>query len=192
MAVLERSTASLLSHTERHSLENYHAYGLGFAAELSVLRGDLDAGLRQMRAALDMLLRHRHYVRYWAFLPSFARMTATGGTVADGLAVINEVLESTQRNDHTTYMPESLRIKAELLLSQGDADGAEDYLARSLAMARGQGALSWELRAAISLAWLRDHDGSARELVGSVYRQFTEGFETADLQAARSLLRQTA
>jgi tetratricopeptide (TPR) repeat protein len=192
VTALERSTASLLSHTERHSLENYHAYGLGFAAELSMLRGDLDTALRQMRATLDLLRRHQHFVRYWAFLPSFARMTAIAGKIADGLAIIDEALESTRRNDHTTYMPESLRIKAELLLSQGDAAGAENCLARSLAMAREQGALSWELRAAMSFARLHDHDASARELVGSIYRRFTEGFETADLQAARSLLRQMA
>jgi ATP/maltotriose-dependent transcriptional regulator MalT len=191
LATLERLTTSLLSHTERQALESYHAYGLGFSAELSALRGDLDAGLRQMRAALDMLSQHQHFVRYWAFLPSFARMTAAAGNVADGLATIEEALESTQRNDHTTYMPESLRIKAELLLLQGRITEAKDYLARSLAMARDQGALSWELRGAMSLARLklnRAQAKPARDFVASIYDRFTEGFETADLQAARNLL----
>ena len=192
VATLEQSVANLLRHAERHLLEDYHAYGIGFAAELAVLRGDLDAGLQQMRTALDMLLRHQHYVRYAAFLPGFARMTATAGKVADGLVIIDEALERTQRDDDTTYMPESIRIKGELLLLQGEAADAEDCLMRSLDMARGQGALSWELRAAMSIARLRRHDKSARELLGSVYRQFTEGFATADLQAAKSLLRQLA
>ena len=49
----------------------------------------------------------------------------------------------------------------------------------------------WELRAATSLAraWLdlgrRD---DARELLAPIYRWFTEGFETADLKAAKALL----
>jgi ATP/maltotriose-dependent transcriptional regulator MalT len=192
VASLERSVTSLLSHTERHALENYHAYGLGFAAELSALRGDLDAGLRQMRAALDMLVRHRHHVRYWAFLPNFARMQAAAGNVADGIVTVDEALECTQRNDHTTYMPESLRIRAELSALQGDVAAAEEYLARSLALARKQGAMSWELRAAMSLARLHGHDQSARELVGSLYRRFAEGFETADMRGAKELLEQTA
>ena len=192
VASLERSVTSLLSHTERHALENYHAYGLGFAAELSALRGDLDAGLRQMRAALDMLVRHRHHVRYWAFLPNFARMQAAAGNVADGIVTVDEALECTQRNDHTTYMPESLRIRAELSALQGDVAAAEEYLARSLALARKQGAMSWELRAAMSLARLHGHDQPARELVGSLYRRFAEGFETADMRGAKELLEQTA
>jgi len=190
VAALERSTVSLLTYAERHSLQNYHAYGLGFAAELSVLRGDLDAGMRQMRTALDTLRHHQHHVRYWAFLPSYARMTAAAGNVSDGLVIIDEALESTQRQDHTTYMPETLRIKAELLRSQGDVDGAETCLARSLAMAREEGALSWELRTAMSLARLEQNRAQAepaRDLVASIYQRFTEGFETADLQAARSL-----
>lgn len=192
VAALERSVASLLSHTERYALENYQAYGLGFTAELSVLRGDIDGGLRQMRAALDMLLRHRHYVRYWAFLASFARMQAAAGNVTDGIAIIDEALERTQRNDHTTYMPESLRIRAELSALQGDVAAADEYLVRSLALARRQGAMSWELRAAMSQARLHARDKPARELVGSLYRRFTEGFETADVRIAKELLEQTA
>jgi tetratricopeptide (TPR) repeat protein len=190
-AALEQSVASLLDHTERHALESYHAYGLGFAAELSVLRGDPGGGLRQMRTALDMLLRHRHHVRYWAFLPSFARMQAAVGNVAGGIDAIDEALERTQHSDHTTYMPESLRIRAELSALQGEVAVADEYLARSLALARSQGAMSWELRAAMSLARLHGCDNAALDMVASLYRRFTEGFETGDIRAARELLRPT-
>jgi predicted ATPase len=44
--------------------------------------------------------------------------------------------------------------------------------------------LSWKLRAATSLARLR----RARELLSPLYDRFTEGFETADLKAAKSLV----
>ena len=87
-----------------------------------------------------------------------------------------------------------VRIKGELLLSQ-DAPGAvaaaEDHFRQSLDWARQQGALSWELRAATSLArLLRDQDrvGEARDLLAPIYQRFTEGFGTADLQAAKRLL----
>jgi predicted ATPase len=62
---------------------------------------------------------------------------------------------------------------------------------RSLDWARRQQALSWELRAAISLAELwrgQQRVAEARELLDSVYARFTEGFATADLQHARTLL----
>jgi predicted ATPase len=68
---------------------------------------------------------------------------------------------------------------------------AEDHFRRSLDLARRQGALSWELRTAMSLARSQRHQGrigEARDLLTSVYGRFTEGFGTADLQSAKRLL----
>jgi predicted ATPase len=85
-------------------------------------------------------------------------------------------------------------VKGELLLLQGAPEAAataEDHFRQALDWARRQGALSWELRAATSLARLlrdRDRIGEARDLLSSVYGRFTEGFGTADLQAAKQLL----
>ena len=56
---------------------------------------------------------------------------------------------------------------------------------------RGQGALSWELRATRSLARLvRDqgHLADAMAILQPVYDRFTEGFGTADLKIAKALL----
>ena len=85
-----------------------------------------------------------------------------------------------------------LRIRGELLLLQGgtEAAAAEDHYHQALDWARRQGALSWELRAATSLARLRDHDRSAEAiaLLVPIYNRFSEGFETADLKAAKALI----
>ena len=89
---------------------------------------------------------------------------------------------------------ELLRIKGELLLVQGApgaAAMAEHYFRQALDSARPQGALSWELRAATSLARLWSNQAlsdEARELLTPVYEGFTEGFATADLKAAKALL----
>jgi predicted ATPase len=51
--------------------------------------------------------------------------------------------------------------------------------------------LSWELRAATSLArrWpQQDRTAEARGFLASVYDRFGEGFETADLKVAKALL----
>jgi predicted ATPase len=91
-------------------------------------------------------------------------------------------------------LPESLRIKGELLLLQA-ADGAmaaaEAHFRQALEWARRQGALSWELRPATSLARLVRDRGSPTDAVAilqPVYERFTEGFDTADLKAAKALL----
>jgi len=65
------------------------------------------------------------------------------------------------------------------------------HFRQALDWARRQGALSWELRSATSLAqlWHRQHRTSAAaKLLAPVYRRFTEGFKTADLVAAKTLL----
>ncbi len=61
----------------------------------------------------------------------------------------------------------------------------------SLACARRQSAMSWELRTAMALARFRTQRGAsdlARQTLAAVYDRFTEGFETADLKAAKELL----
>jgi predicted ATPase len=87
-----------------------------------------------------------------------------------------------------------LRIKGELLLLQSGstaAAAAENQFRQALDWAARQGALSWELRAAMSLAGLlRDQGRSAdaKTLLQPVYDRFTEGFDTADLKKAKLLL----
>ena len=68
---------------------------------------------------------------------------------------------------------------------------AEERFRRGLARARRQDVLSLELRCAVSLARLwhgQGRDGEARDLLAPVYRRFTEGFDTAERQAAKGLL----
>ena len=91
-------------------------------------------------------------------------------------------------------MAELVRVRGELLLLQGApgaASAAEHHFRQGLDWARRQGALSWELRAATSLARLlreRDRIGEARDLLAPIYERFTEGFGTADLREAKRLI----
>jgi predicted ATPase len=64
-------------------------------------------------------------------------------------------------------------------------------LLRSVDLARRHRALSWELRTSTSLARLQRDQGriaEARSLLQSVYDRLSEGFETADLKAAKAHL----
>jgi len=68
---------------------------------------------------------------------------------------------------------------------------AEDHFRQALDWARRQGALSWELRAATSLARLLRNQGRPADAIAClqpVFDRFTEGFGTADLIAAKQLL----
>jgi predicted ATPase len=71
------------------------------------------------------------------------------------------------------------------------AERPEDLFRQALDGARRQETLSWELRAATSLArLLRDQGGpaDALALLQPVHDRFTEGFGTVDLNTTKKLL----
>ena len=84
------------------------------------------------------------------------------------------------------------RLRGEALLAgAGTVSEAETVIEQGIAVARRQNAKSWELRAAMSLARLRRQQGRPQEavaLLAPILGWFTEGLDTADLQAARTLL----
>jgi predicted ATPase len=135
---------------------------------------------------------------FMVFPIAFVEGLAATGQVRQAALPIDEALEQSERNEKRYFVAELLRIKGELLLMEGTqlgATAAEDCFVHALDVAREQSAPSWELRAATSLARLwrdRGRTTEARELLSRVYDQFTEGFETADLKTAQTLLGQLA
>jgi predicted ATPase len=78
-----------------------------------------------------------------------------------------------------------------LLQATPDASQAETSFQHALDVARRQQARSLELRAAMSLARLWQHQGKrqqAHQMLAASYDWFTEGFDTPDLQEAKTLL----
>jgi predicted ATPase len=190
----ERSLGRLLDHAKRHAIGRWHAWGHCFEGVLRARRGDFDGGLQLLRTGLDDLRRTRFALFYIKFLADLAEALGESRQPIQGIEAIDEALARSERNDERWCFAELLRIKGELVLKAGAADSenqAERLFTESLDWARRQGALSWELRTATSLAQLRHsakQDGSARELLLPVYEKFSEGFETADLKATKSLL----
>jgi predicted ATPase len=135
----------------------------------------------------------RFQVLHSEFLIDLANGLALSGNITEGLATVDEALSRTERIGELWLVPEILRMKAELLMlkSRSNSADAERHLLRSLDLAREQGALSWELRSATSLALLQRDDGrvnEARDRLTSVYSRFSEGFETAGLIEAKRIL----
>jgi predicted ATPase len=89
------------------------------------------------------------------------------------------------------WRPETIRLRGKLRHQQGDANLAEADFREALELAREMSAQGHELRAATSLARLWGEQGrraEARNLLVPVYGWFTEGFDTADLKDAKTLL----
>jgi predicted ATPase len=114
------------------------------------------------------------------------------GQAEPGLRVVAEAKDLLARNEEHMWEAELGRIEGELLQVQGaSGPDIEACFARAVASTRQQGAKSLELRAASSLARLWRDQGrraEACDLLAPVYGWFTEGFDTADLKDARTLL----
>jgi predicted ATPase/DNA-binding winged helix-turn-helix (wHTH) protein len=194
LAAAESYVAMLLDSSAAHALPIWQAEGNRFRATLLIRNGDFDTGQQLLRAALEQLPEASFQPYFTWFLGELAQGLGRAGQVAQGLDAIEEALARSERNEDRWCVAELLRIKGELLLLQGGSDAAaaaEDHYQQALGLARHQGALSWELRVVTSLARLRrDQNRSAEAvaLLAPLYGRFTEGFETADLKAAKTLI----
>jgi predicted ATPase len=192
LAAAEHYSTMLLDHSTRSALASWRAWGRSFQGALEIQRGDAITGLRLLRAGFDEIGEAGFAVfRLIAILT--AEALGRAGQTADGLAAIEEAIARAELTEEHWATAELVRVRGELLLLQGasGAAAAEDHFRQSLDWSRRQGALSWELRAAMSLARLSHKKGRSADAVAClrpVYDRFTEGFGTADLQRARTLL----
>ena len=196
LAVAELYVRLLLDHSRRHRLVLWHAYGRCHQGLLSIKRGDVATGLGLLRASLDEIggPEFAFFSRLATLMDIRAEALACAGDIDGALDALAETTERVERAEELWIIPEFLRRKGELLMvrgASGDAAVAEDHFRQALDSARQQSALSWELRAATSLARLwtgQNRRTEALALLQPVYDRFTEGFDTADLKAAKALL----
>jgi class 3 adenylate cyclase/DNA-binding response OmpR family regulator/predicted ATPase len=155
--------------------------------------GKLDQGIELLRAGVDGWKQRG--ARLWLpiFLALDAEACIEAGRPDAALKAVEEALRMTKDTGERWAIAEVLRIKARTLQAAGraEAEEIEAVLVESLEIARGQRARCWELRAACDLARLlqgQRRDKQALKLLRSVYDQFTEGFDTTDLRAAKALM----
>jgi predicted ATPase len=192
LAAAEHYVEMLLDNSTRHALTRLGVFGRCYQGMLAIQHGELSNGLRLLRAAFNEPAAAGSAPRMSAFLVSAA--SGHAGQIADGLPAIEEAIIRSEHTEERWLIAELLRVSGELLLLRGTpgaATTAESRFRKALDWAHRQGALSWELRAATSLArlWRTEaRNGEALELLASVYDRFTEGFTTADLKAAKALI----
>ena len=183
----------LLDHTERHPIRLWQIWARCFNGLVIARQGDISAGLEALRGGLEEAGEARFLPRFLLLLGELAACLGKAGEIALGSKPSMTPLHAAKP---ATKAGMSQNCSASgvnwfYCRSGGAAPAAERHFRRALDWARRQDALSWELRAATSLARLwrdRGRTAEARDLLGSVYGRFTEGFDTADLNAAKALL----
>jgi predicted ATPase len=158
--------------------------------EALAMLGQVQEGIAQMR---EGMAAYPAGMRFYSSGPLYflAEAQAKAGQPEEGLTTLAEAFAFVEETDERHWEAELYRLRAELLLMQGDEAEAEASFHKAIEVARRQQAKSWELRAAIGLARLWQEQGrmdEARQMLAEIYGWFTEGFDTPDLQEARALL----
>jgi predicted ATPase/DNA-binding winged helix-turn-helix (wHTH) protein len=188
----ERYIAMFMEQAAANTLDVWRIYGRCFRGMLRIRRGDVAGGLAELGEAITELRRAKFVQYLTAFLLAQAEGLAEAKRVEPALLAIHEALARVEQAKERWCLAEALRIRGELALQIGSQSDAESYFRQALKWAHTQGALSWELRAATSLARLyktQQRPAPGRAVLEPVLETFTEGLDSPDVTWAAALLR---
>ncbi len=169
--------------------ELWRSYGLSWLAETCGRAGQIDEGMAALAEALAIVQKNAEHWWEAELYRLKGELLLRGQAERSGAEHASEALRSEQRSPRRADNESSLRGASGIVDS--NAAEAQSCFQRAIEVARQQSAKSWELRATASLArLLRDTNrrDEARTILAGIYNWFTEGFDTADLQDAKSLL----
>ena len=184
---------ALLTLATTHAFPYWAVAGRVWQGWAGAMLGAGEVGVAQICQALAATEALEHALARPVWLVLLAEAAGHGGHVAEGLEWLAEARTAFEGTGRGDLLAEAYRLQGTLLVRQAGqhAAQAEACFQQALAVARRQQAKSWELRAAMSLSRLWQQQGKRAEahaLLAPVYGWFTEGFDTADLQEARTLL----
>lgn len=159
---------------------------------LMVREGEGGLGLELMKQGLAGW-RALRILQFWPYLASWlVEAYSYAGRYAEGLTLLDELVALVEALGDEFWYAEILRLQGDLLLaSEAPVAAVEAIYQEAIAVANRQSARLLELRATASLARLLEVQGrrtEAETLLAAIYVWFSEGFDTPDLQEARSLL----
>jgi tetratricopeptide (TPR) repeat protein len=177
---------------EEQRIAQWHAITLCANGWALCASGEKEKGLAQIRQVVESF--HGSSQHILLALQADAQLAI--GKPEAALASVAAGLETVEKMGGAPLEAELYRLRGEALLAgAGTVSEAETAIEKAIAVARRQNAKSWELRGAMSLARLRRQQGRPQEaaaLLAPIYAWFTEGLDTADLKAARTLLAEIA
>jgi predicted ATPase/DNA-binding winged helix-turn-helix (wHTH) protein len=190
----ESAVATLVDVATSSNGPFWRLSGRCLEGKLLIKQGKFSEGSALLRAQLDAAEKVEWAIWHPELLGALAEGLAGQGRLAEAMVTVDQALAKADRDGERSFVPELFRIKGGFLLQDtgGRSEAAAEHcFAKALDVAREQGALFWELRAACDLARLRiaqDRPQEARGILAPVYHRFTEGFETVDLKTAKQLL----
>jgi DNA-binding SARP family transcriptional activator/predicted ATPase len=153
-----------------------------------------EAHIVALRAAIEKFTSTGVRLRLPYFLSLLADIYGLAGRPEEGLNIIEDALKQSRSSNDRWWDAELHRQRGQLMFAAGrDEQEVVAALARSASIAHSQQSRMLELRALVSLGRIRTtgpQREETRQALEALYAQFTEGFDTPDLQAAKAHLDQ--
>lgn len=191
-----RAVEAVATVTSRLCVENDIPYYLAWTTFMqgwAMTRQDqLEPGIAQMEQGFANLQAMRTGLRRSYYLALLAEAYGQMGRIDAGLRLLVDAFAYLYEQEELLYEPNLYRVRGELLWQQGASDEVvESCFQDGIKTAQRQEAKLSELRITMSLARLwqsQGRTGDACRLLNNVVGWFSEGLDTADMQAARKLL----
>ncbi len=163
---LAEMAARLKAHGQRFSMPFFDIQGTVFVARAQIASGGAMEGVEAVRGAI----RAAERTSQGAFLPEWLGIMAEGlaesGRWDEALQTLDDAIALAERTDERGFSAELWRLRAgvEAKLDPGEnGTGSEAALRRAMEIARTQGSIMFELRAADDLTRLLAGSGRATE-----------------------------
>ena len=155
LAAAEAAIAALSDWATRMNATLWKTMATCWKGKLLIERGEFAQGIELISQTLEACEQSGWQMGYVQFLGCLAEGLAGLGHLEEAGAKLERAIAWADHKGEGWYQAELVRMKGELMLQQSRAAEAEDCFRTANEIAREQGALSWELRIALSLARLR-------------------------------------
>jgi tetratricopeptide (TPR) repeat protein len=189
--VVQRLVDELGPLAEEKSAGHWIAYVMLMKGALYASTGKPADAVRELTAGFAKWRSMGARVMVPLYMPYLARAHADLGQFDEAWRCIEAAVAAVNETKEKLYEPNIYIVAGDIARMSPRADHVKSaaYYEQALTVACAQQSNGWELRAAIRLAQLwQDRPEVARSLLEPIYGSFDEGFETADLVAARALL----
>jgi class 3 adenylate cyclase/predicted ATPase len=192
-AVVADQANAAIAFCEEHEFVHYLAMALILRGWASADQGEFEKGIAEIQEGMEKKRATGALILESYSLGLMADACIKNRRYEQALdALTQAITKLNEENQERFYAAEIYRLLGEThLQSNHTLTQAEDYLLKSLEVARAQNAKSFELRACLSLCdlyELRPGADKCRSRLGEVYGFFGEGFGTPDLVRAKARL----
>ncbi|HZP71185.1 MAG TPA: adenylate/guanylate cyclase domain-containing protein [Pseudolabrys sp.] len=192
-AIVAGQANAAIALCEEHEFVHYIAMGYILRGWAKAQLGEFEKGVTEIHEGLEKERATGALLFDSYSLGLLADACIRNERYQEAFDFLNEAQSSlTEEKSGRFYAPEIYRLLGETYLrSNRDLDQAKHYFSKGLKIAHEQKNRHFELRLCLSICDLHDLGKKAdkcRSQLGKAYGSFTEGFDTADLVAAKARL----